>query len=121
MELSSQETCFLWGPRQTGKSTLLKSLFPNAIKYDLLLSAQYQQLLQDPGLIREYCSGAGLDGNNQTEPVIIDEIQPDTRRISLGITDAKDEEDWQSFSEDSGQSLGSLGEQLKRALENNNS
>jgi small subunit ribosomal protein S1 len=53
--------------------------------------------------------------------VIIDEIQPDTRRISLGITDAKDEEDWQSFSEESGQSLGSLGEQMKKALENNNS
>ena len=53
--------------------------------------------------------------------VIIDEIQPDTRRISLGITDAKDEEDWQSFSEDSGQSLGSLGEQMKKALGNNNS
>jgi len=53
--------------------------------------------------------------------VIIDEIQPDTRRISLGITDAKDEEDWQSFSEDSGQSLGSLGEQMKKVLENNNS
>ena len=75
MALSSQETCFLWGPRQTGKSTLLKSLFPNAVRYDLLLSTEYQRLLQNPGLIREYCSGAGLDGNNQTEPVIIDEIQ----------------------------------------------
>ncbi|HIJ55220.1 MAG TPA: 30S ribosomal protein S1 [Deltaproteobacteria bacterium] len=53
--------------------------------------------------------------------VIIDEIQSEARRISLGITDAKDEENWQSFSEDSGQSLGALGEQLKRALENNNS
>ncbi len=53
--------------------------------------------------------------------VIIDEIQSETRRISLGITDAKDEEDWQSFSEDSEQSIGSLGEQLKNALKNNNS
>ena len=51
--------------------------------------------------------------------VIVDEIQPDTRRVSLGVTDAKDEADWQSFSEDSGQSLGSLGEQLKKAFENN--
>ena len=52
--------------------------------------------------------------------VIVDEIQSETRRISLGITDAKDEEDWQSFSGDSEQSFGSLGEQLKNALENNN-
>ena len=75
MALSSQETCFLWGPRQTGKSTLLKSLFPEAIRYDLLLSTEYQRLLQAPGLIREYCSGAGLEGYNQAEPIIIDEIQ----------------------------------------------
>lgn len=75
MALSSGETCFLWGPRQTGKSTLLKSLFPKATRYDLLLSTEYQRLLHEPGLIREYCLGAGLDGDNQVEPVIIDEIQ----------------------------------------------
>ena len=49
--------------------------------------------------------------------VIIDEIHPETRRISLGISDAKDEEDWQSFTSDSSKSLGSLGEQLKKALD----
>ncbi len=52
--------------------------------------------------------------------VIIDEIRPETRRISLGISDTKDEEDWQSFSEDTGKSLGSLGEQLKKALQDKN-
>jgi len=26
LALSSQETCFLWGPRQTGKSTLVQEL-----------------------------------------------------------------------------------------------
>jgi small subunit ribosomal protein S1 len=51
--------------------------------------------------------------------VIIDEIQPDTRRISLGVADAKDEEEWQSFAGDTEKSLGSLGEQLKRALNGN--
>jgi small subunit ribosomal protein S1 len=49
--------------------------------------------------------------------VTIDEIHPETRRISLGVSSAKDEQDWQTFAEDSGKSLGSLGEQLKRALE----
>lgn len=75
IELSSRETCFLWGPRQTGKSTLLRSLFPDATSYDLLLSTEYQRLLKEPGLIREYCLGSGIDGNNQTDPIIIDEIQ----------------------------------------------
>ena len=75
LSLSSQETCFLWGPRQTGKSTLLKTLFPEAMRYDLLLSTEYQQLLQQPKLIREQCLAAGLDGDSQSDPIIIDEIQ----------------------------------------------
>ena len=75
LELSSQESCFLWGPRQTGKSTLLKTLFPGATRYDLLLSSEYQRLLRAPGLIREQCEAAGLDGSTQTDPIIIDEIQ----------------------------------------------
>jgi len=75
LNLSSKETCFLWGPRQTGKSTLLKMLFPEALRYDLLLSTEYQRLLREPKLIREQCSAKGLDGTTQRDPVIIDEIQ----------------------------------------------
>jgi small subunit ribosomal protein S1 len=65
-------------------------------------------------------SAAGaVDKLNQGEAitVIIDEIQPETRRISLGITDAKDEGDWQTFADEPDASLGSLGEQLKRAMQ----
>ncbi len=75
LNLSSQETCFLWGPRQTGKSTLLKALFPNSIRYDLLLSTEYQRLLRRPSLIREQCLAAGLDAGSPKVPIIIDEIQ----------------------------------------------
>jgi len=75
LHLSSQETCFLWGPRQTGKSTLLKMLFPEAIRYDLLLSTEYQRLIREPSLIREQCLAGGLDANSQHDPIIIDEIQ----------------------------------------------
>ena len=75
LSLSSQETCFLLGPRQTGKSTLLKRLFPEAMRYDLLLSTEYQRLLQEPKLIREQSLAAGLDGDSQSDPIIIDEIQ----------------------------------------------
>lgn len=75
LKLSSQETCFFWGPRQTGKSTLLKMLFPQAVRYDLLLSTEYQRLLREPNLIREECLAAGLDRDSQRDPIIIDEIQ----------------------------------------------
>jgi len=75
LTLSEQESCFLWGPRQTGKSTLLKALFPGAKRYDLLLSSEYQRLLRMPGLIREQCEAMGLDGVTQADPIIIAEIQ----------------------------------------------
>ena len=75
LNLSSQETCFLWGPRQTGKSTLLKALFPNSIRFDLLLSTEYQRLLRRPSLIREQCLAEGLDAGSPKVPIIIDEIQ----------------------------------------------
>ncbi len=75
LNLSSQETCFLWGPRQTGKSTLLRALFPHSIRFDLLLSTEYQRLLRRPNIIREQCLAAGLDATSQKDPIIIDEIQ----------------------------------------------
>ena len=38
LEGSGKESLFLWGARQTGKSTLLKQLFPDALWFDLLKS-----------------------------------------------------------------------------------
>lgn len=65
------ESCFLWGPRQTGKSTLLKNLFPHSPYYDLLLSNEFKRLSHNPALIREEL----LLKPPQNTPVIIDEIQ----------------------------------------------
>jgi predicted AAA+ superfamily ATPase len=53
----------------------LKTLYPDAKRYDLLLSDQYQRLLLHPGLIREECSAADLKGENQASPIIVDEVQ----------------------------------------------
>ncbi len=75
LALSKKESCFFWGPRQTGKSTLLKTLFPEAKYYDLLLSDVYSRLLRYPSLIREECSAEGLTGHQQKVPIIIDEAQ----------------------------------------------
>jgi predicted AAA+ superfamily ATPase len=66
---SQNESLFLWGARQTGKSTLLKELFPDALWFDLLLSDVYERLLRNPSLLRETISVG------QYKVVIIDEIQ----------------------------------------------
>ncbi|MCP4156161.1 MAG: AAA family ATPase, partial [bacterium] len=75
LSLSSQETCFLWGPRQTGKTTLLKNLFPKATIYDFLLSDQYRRFVADPSILRQECDAVNLNRDNQVYPIIIDEVQ----------------------------------------------
>jgi predicted AAA+ superfamily ATPase len=75
LSAAQSQSCFLWGPRQTGKSTLLRALFPTALYYDLLLSSEYRRLLQDPGVLRQECEAAGLSRLAQKDPIIIDEVQ----------------------------------------------
>ena len=67
---SGNESIFLWGARQTGKSTLLKALFPKSLYFDLLLSDVFERLQRNPSLLRETIIGTDPSG-----PVIIDEIQ----------------------------------------------
>lgn len=64
------DSVFLWGARQVGKSTLVKKLFPDAKVYDLLKSDEYSRLLRKPQLLREE-----LISYDETKIVIIDEIQ----------------------------------------------
>lgn len=71
----SASTCFLWGPRQSGKSTLLRSLFPKAPYYDLLRAAEFRRLSADPGLLGQECEALGWSASRQPHPIIIDEIQ----------------------------------------------
>jgi len=70
LEEAAEESLFLWGARQTGKSTLLESLFPNARYYDLLQSAEFERLFRNPSLLREE-----LDKASEKDLVIIDEVQ----------------------------------------------
>ncbi len=64
------ESAFFWGARQTGKSTLLKSLYPDALYFDLLLTSEYERFLRNPGLIREI-----VMTRNPGALIIVDEIQ----------------------------------------------
>ena len=65
---------FLWGPRQAGKSTLLKKIFPSAVWIDLLKSDNYRKYLKNPELLRQELLALGSKRKNKVW-VIIDEIQ----------------------------------------------
>jgi len=98
------ESCFLWGARQTGKSTLLAQLFPDSPKYDLLLSDTYRLLRTRPALLREEL----LARPPGKRPVVIDEIQK--------VPDLLDEVQWLIVNRDIRFVLcGSSARTLKRA------
>jgi len=63
-----RKSVFLFGPRQTGKSTLLRSLFPEAIYYDLLEADTFREISAAPELIRKRLT-------DSVRIIIIDEIQ----------------------------------------------
>jgi len=67
---AGSETFFLWGPRQTGKTTLLRKTYPNAFWVDLLKSEEYRRYLQNPERLRQELNAA-----TSVRQVVIDEVQ----------------------------------------------
>ena len=67
-ELLKQRSCFLFGPRQTGKSTLVRHQLADLRTYNLLDPTLFIRLSRNPALIREALAP-------QTEIIVIDEIQ----------------------------------------------
>ena len=66
------ETFFLWGPRQAGKSTLLRQRYPDGVWVDLLKADEFRRYVSRPEQLREELEAAGPDPSRQ---VVIDEIQ----------------------------------------------
>ena len=66
------ETFFLWGPRQAGKSTLLRQRYPDGVWVDLLKADEFRRYATRPEQLREELEAAGPDPSRQ---VVIDEIQ----------------------------------------------
>lgn len=64
------ETFFLWGPRQTGKTTLLRQAYPDAYWVDLLKADEFRRYVERPELLRQE-----LDARPAPAQVVIDEIQ----------------------------------------------
>ncbi|PRY94377.1 putative AAA+ superfamily ATPase [Marinilabilia salmonicolor] len=69
-EKSGKESFFLWGARQTGKSTLLKTVYPESLWFDLLQTDVFERLHREPSQLREIVMASDL-----RKPVVIDEIQ----------------------------------------------
>jgi len=76
LPLAPEDTFFLWGPRQAGKSSLLKMSYPRSLFINLLNSHVYQKYLKEPWLLREEIlfklRNSSLD---KSLPIVIDEVQ----------------------------------------------
>lgn len=72
LEQVNHESCFLWGPRQVGKSTYLRQNFPQAKYYDLLNAELFLQVSANPSSI---ASEILASPHIQNHPVILDEVQ----------------------------------------------
>jgi len=68
LKLLDQKSYFLFGPRQTGKTSLLRSLLPDAIYINLLELDTYADISARPHLLRERI-------REGTRLVVIDEVQ----------------------------------------------
>ncbi len=69
MPAAATETFFLWGPRQTGKTTLLREAYADAYWVDLLEADKYRRYLQNPERLREELA------ERPVRQVVIDEVQ----------------------------------------------
>ena len=67
-EVLKKKSCFLLGPRQTGKSFLIRHDFTNHVVYNLLDSETFLKLSHSPQKLREELQSG-------TKLIIIDEIQ----------------------------------------------
>ncbi len=75
IKLPGNKHFFLFGPRQTGKSTLLKKEFPPAksLYYDLLKSDVYRKLLARPEVFRQEVTAALK--SKKPSHIVVDEVQ----------------------------------------------
>jgi predicted AAA+ superfamily ATPase len=69
---------FLWGPRQTGKSSLLRATYPDAHYIDLLGARDFVRYARDPGILREELASAkarfAVIDEVQKVPALLDEV-----------------------------------------------
>jgi uncharacterized protein len=74
ISLPAGKTAFLWGARQTGKSTYLKQRFKTQTSFNLLDTDLFLEFTRTPSRIREIILALD-DKGKLVQPVIIDEVQ----------------------------------------------
>ena len=74
---AGQESFFLWGPRQTGKTTLLRRTYTEGLWVDLLRSDEFRRYSARPETLRERLESAHARGSGPPakRQVVIDEVQ----------------------------------------------
>jgi uncharacterized protein len=73
ISLPERQSAFLWGPRKTGKTTFVRSVFPDSLSYDLLQTDLFLEFNKRPFLLREQL--LAISPKQLKEPIIIDEVQ----------------------------------------------
>ena len=77
-ELLGHRSVFLFGPRQTGKSTLVRATLPDAASYDLLEADTFRELSARPESLRQTLDPRKrllVVDEIQKLPLLLDEIQ----------------------------------------------
>lgn len=86
-------SCFLFGPRGTGKSTWIRSALRPDVSYDLLDAAEAIRLAADPGLLARETAGLPAGGwvaidEIQKVPALLDEVHRliESRRLRFVLS-----------------------------------
>ena len=72
LQIAEKRSFFLFGPRQTGKSTLLKALFPSALYFDLLSKKTEELFTRSPEKLEQMAIASKTKQN--IIQIIIDEV-----------------------------------------------
>jgi predicted AAA+ superfamily ATPase len=73
IDLPFNQSTFLWGPRKTGKTTLLRKQFPKSIFIDFLRTDTFIEYTRSPFLLRDRLQARKEQAERY--PVVIDEVQ----------------------------------------------
>lgn len=91
--IEGNHSFFLWGARQTGKTTLLNDYFSKFIRIDLLKSDVFAHYLQNPHMLRtEVAADPGVRciilDEIQKIPALLDEVHwlIENKKIRFGLT-----------------------------------
>lgn len=75
LPLQPKESFFLWGPRKTGKSFLIKYLYPDTMRIDLLNTDNFAKYSVRPAWLREEALARLKTDSKSSKFILIDEIQ----------------------------------------------